>query len=110
MKILSIVLMFILFFAPVVQADSYEVLVVDIAGAGDSSKIEEFEKDAGQLNALHRETTHVLYIRFHRQWGFVLSGIVNFADNIHKPGGSLEYNVYEDHSENWDGDHHVNDA
>ncbi len=55
MKIPSIVLIFILFFAPVVQADSYEVLVVDIAGAGDSSKIEEFEKDAGQLNALHRK-------------------------------------------------------
>jgi hypothetical protein len=41
---------------------------------------------------------------------FALFGFINFADNIRKPGGFLEYDVYEDHAENGDGDHHVNDA
>ena len=34
---------------------AYEVLVVDIAAAGDSSRIAEFEKDARQFNALHKQ-------------------------------------------------------
>ena len=38
------------------------------------------------------------------------SGFINFADNIHKPGGLLDYNVYKDQAENWNGDHHVNDT
>ncbi len=54
MKITIIALMLILLFTAMVQADPYEVLVVDIAEAGDSSKIDEFEKDAGQLNGLQR--------------------------------------------------------
>jgi hypothetical protein len=42
--------------------------------------------------------------------GCGLAGFINFADNIPKPGGSLGYNVKKNHCENWDGDHHVNDA
>ncbi len=54
MKIPTIALMFMSLFTAMAQADPYEVLVVDIAEAGESSKIAEFEKDAGQLNGLHR--------------------------------------------------------
>ena len=39
--------------AVVVQADPYEVLVVDIAAAEDKSKITAFEKDARYFNGLH---------------------------------------------------------
>lgn len=53
-QIPSIVLIFIVSVAPIVQADSYEVLVVDIAGANDVLKIQEFKKDAEKLNSLHR--------------------------------------------------------
>ena len=54
MQVSTLVLILIVLFTAMVQADTYEVLVVDIAAAGDSSKIEEFEKDAGKLNGLHR--------------------------------------------------------
>ena len=54
MKVSTIALILIVLFTAMVQADAYEVLVVDIASAGDSLKIEEFEKDARQLNGLHR--------------------------------------------------------
>ena len=50
----AIVLMFIVTVAPIVQADTYEVLVVDIAGANDDARIEEFEKDAEHFNSLQR--------------------------------------------------------
>ena len=55
MKIPSIVLMFIVSVAPIVQADPYEVLVVDIAGADDVERIEEFKKDAEKFNSLHNK-------------------------------------------------------
>ena len=55
MKIPSIVLIFIVSVAPMVQADPYEVLVVEIAGANDVERIEEFEKDAEKFNSLHHQ-------------------------------------------------------
>ena len=55
MKIFSIVILFVFIWTPRVLAATYEVLVVDIAEEGNNSKIEEFEKDAKQLNALHRK-------------------------------------------------------
>ena len=54
MKVPTIALMLVLLITAMAQADTYEVLVVDIAEAGDSSKIDEFEKDARQLNGLQR--------------------------------------------------------
>ena len=51
---ISIVLMFLLLIVTMVQADPYEVLVVDIAGADDVARIEEFEKDAAKFNSLQR--------------------------------------------------------
>jgi len=54
MKIPTIALMLVLLITAMAQEDPYEVLVVAIAEAGDSSKIDEFEKDAGQLNGLQR--------------------------------------------------------
>jgi hypothetical protein len=53
MQIPSIVLMFILLVAPIARAGPYEVLVVDIAGANDLEKIEEYKKDAEKFNSLH---------------------------------------------------------
>jgi len=44
--------MVMLLFSAMVRAASYEVLVVDIAEAGDRSKIDEFEKDARLFNGL----------------------------------------------------------
>lgn len=55
MQIPSMVLMFIVSVVPIVQADPYEVLVVDIAGANDVERIEEFEKDDEKFNSLHRQ-------------------------------------------------------
>ena len=54
MKIPTIALMLVLLITAMAQADTYEVLVVDIAEAGDSLKIDKFEKDARQLNGLER--------------------------------------------------------
>ncbi len=54
MKILTTAIIGIFVFTVLVQAEAYEVLVIDIAAKGDSSKIAEFEKDAGQFNDLHR--------------------------------------------------------
>ena len=54
MKISMIVLILFVLCTAQVQANTYEVLVVDIAAAGESSKIEEFEKDARQFNGLHQ--------------------------------------------------------
>jgi len=54
MRIPTIALMLVLLIAAMAQADTYEVLVLAIAEAGDSSKIDEFEKDAGLLNGLRR--------------------------------------------------------
>ena len=54
MKIFTMVLILMVLFSAMVQADDYEVLVVDIAAEDEKSKIEEYEKDAGQLNGLHR--------------------------------------------------------
>ena len=53
-RILSIVLIFIAWAAPIVRAELYEVLVVGIAAADDGARIEEFEKDAANFNSLHR--------------------------------------------------------
>ena len=55
MQILSVVLIFFVSVAPVVQAVAYEVLVVDIAGANDVARIQEFEKDAEKFNSLHHQ-------------------------------------------------------
>ena len=55
MKIPALVLMLVFLFSATVQADPYEVLVVGIAAADDRSRIEEFEKDAGYFNELHRK-------------------------------------------------------
>ena len=52
LQILSILLMFLLLIVPIVRADPYEVLVVDIAGAGDVARIEVFKKDAANFNSL----------------------------------------------------------
>ena len=46
---------FILSIVAIVQAEPHEVLVVDIAGANDVVKIQEFKKDAEKLNSLHRQ-------------------------------------------------------
>jgi len=43
-------------------------------------------------------------------WYGAISRFINFADNIPKPGGLLEYDGYEDDAENGDRDDHVNDA
>ena len=51
-QILPIVLMFCALAAPMVRAEPYEVLVVDIAGENDAVKIEEYKKDAEQFNSL----------------------------------------------------------
>ena len=51
--ILSVILIIIVSVTPAVQADAYEVLVVDIAGADNVAKIKEFEKAAEQFNSLH---------------------------------------------------------
>ena len=51
-QILPIVLMFCVLAAPMVRAEPYEVLVVDIAGENDAVKIEEYKKDAEQFNSL----------------------------------------------------------
>ena len=48
-------LIFLFLFAAGAQAEPYEVLVVDIAAADNNLKIEQFEKDAGQFNGLHRK-------------------------------------------------------
>ena len=55
MKIQGLVLMLLFLLAAIARADPYEVLVLDIAAAGNSSKIAQFEKDAGQFNGLHRK-------------------------------------------------------
>lgn len=47
--------MLLFLLAAMAQADPYEVLVLDIATAGNNSKIEQFEKDAGYLNGLHQK-------------------------------------------------------
>ena len=54
MKELAIALFMTVTVSAVPAAGTYEVLVVDIAAAGDSSKITEFEKDAKQFNDLHK--------------------------------------------------------
>jgi len=53
-RITSIVMIFIAWVAPVVRAEPYEVLVIDIAAADELGRIEEFEKDAANFNSLHR--------------------------------------------------------
>lgn len=53
-QIPTIVLMFIVLVAPIVRAEPYEVLVVDVAGANDVVRIEEYKKDAEKFNSLHR--------------------------------------------------------
>ena len=53
MQIPFFVFIFIVSFVPIIQAESYEVLVVDIAGANDIARIEEFKKDAEKFNSLH---------------------------------------------------------
>ena len=55
MQILSIVLMFTVLVATMVRADSYEVLLVDIAKADDVARIEEYKKDAAKFNSLHNK-------------------------------------------------------
>ena len=55
MKIPALVLMLLILFAAMAQADPYEVLVVDIAAPDAESKIKEFEKDARHFNGLHRK-------------------------------------------------------
>jgi hypothetical protein len=35
---------------------------------------------------------------------------VDFLDDIRKPGGFLGYDVYENHPENGDRYHHINDS
>ncbi len=52
MKIPSIISLCILFFAPVLYATPYEILVVDVANIGNREKIENFEKAATKFNAL----------------------------------------------------------
>jgi hypothetical protein len=55
MKIPSIISLCILFFTSVLFATPYEVLVVDIAKAGNLEKIEEFEKAAAKFNGLQHK-------------------------------------------------------
>lgn len=54
MKILTITIIGIFLFTVLVQGEGCEVLLVDIAAKGDSSKIAKFKKDVGQFNDLHR--------------------------------------------------------
>ena len=51
---LIVALLMSLFCSPRVYGSPYEVLVVDIAKIDDYQKIEGFEEDARQFNALHR--------------------------------------------------------
>ncbi|MGD8881065.1 MAG: hypothetical protein PVI82_04195 [Desulfobacterales bacterium] len=53
-QIPSIVLMFIVLIVPIVRAEPYEVLVVDVSEANDVVRIEEYKKDAEKFNSLHR--------------------------------------------------------
>ena len=53
-QISLIILTFILPVTPTVRAEPYEVLVVDVAGANDVVRIEEYKKDAEKFNSLHR--------------------------------------------------------
>ncbi|MGD2187319.1 MAG: hypothetical protein PVI71_14405 [Desulfobacterales bacterium] len=55
LQISSIALIFMVWVVPMVRADPYEVLVLDIAEANDAVKIEEFKKDAKRFNSLHRQ-------------------------------------------------------
>jgi hypothetical protein len=55
MKTPSIFILCILIFTSVVFATPYEVLVVDIAKAGNREKIAEFEKAAAKFNALRHK-------------------------------------------------------
>jgi hypothetical protein len=55
MKIPSIASLCILIFTSVLSATPYEVLVVDIAKAGDREKIDEFEKAAAKFNGLRHK-------------------------------------------------------
>ena len=55
MKIPSIISLCLLFFTPALFATPYEVLVVDIAKAGNLEKIEEFEKAAAKFNGLQHK-------------------------------------------------------
>jgi hypothetical protein len=48
------VLIVILCVAPIVRAEPYEVLVLDVAGAHETGRIEEFEKDTANFNSLYR--------------------------------------------------------
>ena len=52
-KIIPLVLLFILAVVPIVRAEPYEVLVIDVAAANDIEWIDEFKKDAEKLNSLH---------------------------------------------------------
>ncbi len=54
LKIQPIILIFMVSIASLVRAEPYEVLVVDIAGANDIARIEEFKKDAEKFNSLQR--------------------------------------------------------
>lgn len=53
-RMLPLALVFILWAAPIVRAEPYQVLVIDVAGPHESGRIEEFKKDAAFLNSLHR--------------------------------------------------------
>lgn len=53
-RLLPIALIVIVWVAPVVRAEPYEVLVIGIAKPDDVGKIEEFEKDAALFDSLHR--------------------------------------------------------
>ena len=55
MKIPSIISLCILFFTSILFATPYEVLVVDIAKAGNLEKIEGFEKSAAKFNGLQHK-------------------------------------------------------
>jgi len=55
LPIACIVLMFTVLVATMVRADSYEVLVVDIAKADDAARIEEYKRDAAKFNSLHNK-------------------------------------------------------
>jgi len=48
------VLIFVLWVAPIARAQPYEVLVIGVAGSHETGRIEEFKKDAAFLNSLHR--------------------------------------------------------
>ena len=51
MQTRSIILVFVLLIALILKAETYEVLVLDIAGANDVLRIKEFEKD-GEYSSL----------------------------------------------------------